>query len=318
MTLSPDTVKTRNRSLVIPVYRNEENIFDLVEALNLLHQSLEGLEVVFVIDGSPDRSGDYLMSLESSFEFSAQILFLSRNFGSFTAIRTGIEFARGEMIAVMAADLQEPPELILSMYQLLESDIADVVFGQRIQRDDPFVSKLLSNIFWWVYRKLIISSMPSGGIDIFACNHNVSQAILQISEPNSSLVAQLFWVGFRRRFVPYIRRARTKGKSSWNFSRKMRYMMDSIIGFSDLPILSVLWIGLFGCFSSLAFGTFVVTARFLNLVNVPGYTATVFMIAFSMSLQLFVQGVFGAYLWRTFENTKSRPLRILQHRIVID
>ena len=306
------------KSLIVPIYRNEENIEDLIEALNSLHQCIEDLEVVFVIDGSPDRSGEYILSLETSINFSSQLIYHSRNFGSFMAIRTGIEFARGELIAVMAADLQEPPELIKSMFKVLESDSADVVFGKRIQRHDSLIGDSFSFVFWWFYRKFVINSMPPGGVDIFACNLKVSDAILEISEPNSSLVAQLFWVGFRRTFIKYNRRPRTKGTSAWKFNKKVRYMMDSIFTFSDLPIILVLWMGLLGCVIALSFGAFVGIARVFNLVDVPGYAGIVLIITFCFSVLLFVQGVFGVYIWRTFENTKSRPLRIIQQRVVLD
>ena len=317
MSALPKTL-TIKKSLIVPVFCNEDNIEDLVEALNCLHQDCEGLEVVFVIDGSPDRSGEFILSRRGSMHFCSQIVYHSRNFGSFTAIRTGMEFARGELIAVMAADLQEPPELIKSMFKILESDSADIVFGNRIKRHDSLISDFFSSVFWWVYRKLVINAIPPGGVDIFACNLRVSQAILEISEPNSSLVVQLFWVGFRRSFVKYDRRPREKGKSSWSFNKKIQYMMDSIFSFSDLPILFILWIGFAGCVTSLSFGLFVGIARLLKFVDVPGYAGMVLLMTFGFSTVLLVQGVFGIYIWRTFENTKSRPLRIVRRRIFLD
>ncbi|WP_246333469.1 glycosyltransferase family 2 protein [Aureimonas mangrovi] len=299
------------RSLVIPVYRNEENIDDLVEALNALDRDVGGMEVVFVVDGSPDRSGELLLAARDDMAFSAKIAFHSRNFGSFTAIRTGMELAGGQVVAVMAADLQEPPELIREFFAMLERDEADVVFGQRAGRHDSPLRDALSNGFWWLYRKLVIKDVPKGGVDIFACNRQAADAVLQFEEPNSSLIAQLFWIGFRRRFVPYERRERLKGTSAWNFSRRMRYMMDSIFSFSDLPILFVLWFGVFGCLLSLAVGLVIAFARIFGFVTEPGYAALAVLMTFSASALLAVQGILGSYLWRTFENTKRRPLRII-------
>lgn len=314
MTADVNAMITIKRSLVIPVFRNEENIYDLLNELNRLHHRLRELEVVFVVDGSPDQSGDILLDNKNIMNFSAQIVFHSRNFGSFIAIRTGLEFSRGDFIAVMAADLQEPLDLIQKMFNILETDSADVVFGQRTARRDSLISVALSNSYWWLYRVLVNNSIPPGGVDIFACNRRVSEAVLEISEPNSSLIAQLFWVGFRQKFVLYERRPRIKGVSSWSLTRRVRYMMDSILSFSDLPILLVMWVGFFGCLLSAAFGVFVVALRLLNLVPVPGYAAIALLVTFGLSVQLLVQGVMGAYLWRTFENTKRRPLRIVQSR----
>jgi glycosyltransferase involved in cell wall biosynthesis len=303
---------SRNLSLIIPVYRNEGNIPSLVVALEQINHALnKRLEVIFVIDGSPDRSGERLLELRPQFTFASQVAFHSRNFGSFTAIRTGLELATGEHFAVMAADLQEPPELILRFFEALEANRADVVFGQRTGRHDAFLRDAVSNMFWWLYRRLVIQDVPKGGVDIFACNHQAREVLLSIREPNSSLIAQLFWIGFRREFIPYQRQKREVGESAWKFSSRMRYMMDSIFSFSDLPILLVLWVGVLGCLGSFGFGIVVAVARVLGAIEEPGYTTLVLLIIFFGSLTLMVQGVVGSYLWRTFENTKQRPLRII-------
>jgi len=299
-------------SLVIPVYGNEENIADLVPAMEGLNDTLGGrLEVVFVIDGSPDRSGELLLAARPGFGFRSRILFHSRNFGSFIAIRTGLEAATGPYFAVMAADLQEPPELVAQFFEVLEADEADIVFGTRKSRNDSAVRDLLSRSFWSVYRRMVMRDVPRGGVDVFACNRAVRDTVLSIEEPNSSLVAQLFWIGYRRAFVPYDRQQRVAGKSGWSLARRFRYLMDSILSFSDLPILAVLWIGIFGCLVSLAFAFYVVVARLMNVIQEPGYTSIILLVAFFGSINMLVQGIIGCYLWRTFENSKNRPLSIV-------
>lgn len=303
------------RSLVIPVYGNEENISDLITALAALDHRVGGMEVIFVVDGSPDRSGELLIAGRDQMPFVSRIVFHSRNFGSFTAIRTGMELARGDVIAVMAADLQEPPALIEDFFRILEADESDIVFGQRSGRSDALLRDALSNAFWWLYRKLVIKDVPKGGVDIFACNRAAADAVLSISEPNSSLIAQLFWIGFRRKFVPYERQKRLKGTSAWNFMRRLRYMMDSIFSFSDLPIILVLWLGVIGCLGSVALGLAIAVLRLFGLISEPGYASLVVLITFTASAMLVSQGIIGSYLWRTFENTKRRPLRIVS-RIV--
>lgn len=299
-------------SLIVPVYGNQDNIPSLVAAIEDLNERLNGrLEAVFVVDGSPDLSAQRLLEARAGFGFAHKIALHSRNFGSFTAIRTGLELATGEHFAAMAADLQEPPELILRFFEILESGESDVVFGQRTGRSDSLVRDALSASFWWLYRKLVIAEIPRGGVDIFACNRAARDVLLTIREPNSSLIAQLFWIGFRRSFVPYERRKREIGKSSWGLARRLRYMMDSIFSFSDLPIIILLWFGVLGCVMSLAFGLIVVIARLFGLIQEPGYATIVLLLTFFGSASLAVQGVLGSYLWRTFENTKQRPLRIV-------
>ncbi len=299
------------KSLVIPIYKNEENLTDLLSSLkNLSRSQGSGFEVVFVVDGSPDGSLDRLHAELPSLPFPTQLIAHSRNFGSFLAIRTGMEHARGEYVAVMAADLQEPPELVETFFETLESDAADVVFGQREKRDDPFLQKLLANCFWNVYARLI-PDIPKGGVDIFACNRKVKEAVLAIEEPNSSLIAQLLWVGYRRSFVPYRRLERKHGKSAWGFKRRVRYMLDSIFSYSDYPILFVLWLGLFGLAASFLIGVVTLVARLYGLIEVPGYTTLLLVGLFFGSALLTTQGIIGCYLWRTLENSKKRPLSLV-------
>ena len=301
-------------SLVIPVYKNEENIAELTEALITLCERLgSGLEIIFVIDGSPDNSGSLLIEARKRIPCRSKIVFHSRNFGAFGAIRTGLEFGDGDYFAAMAADLQEPPELITAFFDRLSKNELDIVFGQRTGRDDPLLRTFASNFFWWLYRRLVLPDVPKGGVDLFGCSRRVRDEVLQISEPNSSLIAQLFWVGFRRSFVPYARRQRAHGKSAWNTSRRVRYMMDSIFSFSDAPIQFVLFLGLFGCSLSIALGVITFVARLFGFIEQPGYATLVLVGLFFGSAILVAQGIVGSYLWRTFENTKKRPLRIISH-----
>ncbi|HET6618616.1 MAG TPA: glycosyltransferase family 2 protein [Dongiaceae bacterium] len=307
------------RTLIIPVYRNAETVPRLLKALESINGSLNGeLEVIFVVDGSPDDSGKLLLEAAPNCSFPSKVAFHSRNFGSFTAIRTGMELADGEHMAVMAADLQEPPELIVEFFRVLGQGDADVVFARREGRGDPLVSRLLSATFWSAYRRFVLPDMPPGGIDVFACCRNVRDAVLEIEEPNSSLIAQLFWVGFRRAFVPYARRPRLEGKSAWAVSRRFRYMMDSIFSFSDLPIMVVLWLGVLGCTVSILLGAVTLAARLGGYIEEAGYTSIILLIVFLGSLMLVVQGILGCYLWRATENSKRRPLRIISRVVKLE
>lgn len=298
--------------LIVPLYRSAENIPDLVDVLTKLSEQLDGkMEVVAVDDGSPDGAGGLLLSCDC--RFPLKVVFHSRNFGSFSAIRTGLENCSAPYVAVLAADLQEPPDLVLDFYRALAADEADVVFGRRTGRSDPLLTRMSSALFWMIYRRFVLPDIPPGGVDIFGANRKVVDAVLSIQEPNSSLVAQLFWVGFRRKFFPYLRRPRQRGKSAWNFSRRFRYMMDSIFSYSDAPIMVVLWLGLVGIFFSLMFAATTVTARLLGYIEEPGYTSLVLLVVLFGSLSLFVQGLLGSYLWRALENSKHRPLRIVSH-----
>lgn len=300
------------QSIVIPVYKNEANIPALLPALEKLIDSFDAAtEVVFVVDGSPDRSHELLRARLPSFPYPTQLILHSRNFGSFQAVRTGMAAARGDYMAAVAADLQEPVELVARFFGILAADEADVAFGVREQRADPWASRMFSAVFWGLYRRFVNRDMPSGGVDCFGCNRAVSEALLSVQESNSSLVAQLFWLGFRRKFVGYVRQKREAGKSAWTFGRRVRYMLDSIISFTDLPIMVIIWVGFLTFCGAAVYTAFLLRAWLAHQVPVPGYTATILAVILLGSLILFTQGLIGLYVWRAFENTKRRPLSLV-------
>jgi glycosyltransferase involved in cell wall biosynthesis len=301
-------------SLVIPVYRNEENIPFLLETLKALaaHQSLAGqLELVFVVDGSPDKSYQILRDALPTLPVPSQLLLLSKNFGAFAAIRAGLSAATGSFFAVMAADLQEPPELPQQMYEQLLTNEYDVVIGVRHARADPFWTRLPSQLFWGFYRRFVVPEIPPGGVDIFACNKDFRDQLLQLNEQHSSLVAQIFWLGYRRKFISYTRQMRQQGRSAWTLRKKINYLMDSIFSFTDLPIRLLMRIG--ACITILSglFGIIIGILKLLGWIQVPGYAATVMLVVFFGAINLFALGIVGSYAWRVYENTKSRPLHIV-------
>lgn len=298
-------------SLVIPVYRNEESLPDLVIALREMDRALSmQLEVVLVVDGSPDRSYQVLRELLPASGLEARLVALSRNFGSFAAIREGLAQSRGEFFAVMAADLQEPPELVLDFFNRLESGNIDVVFGLRESRDDPFLSRVMAGLFWWIYRRFVQRDVPAGGVDVFAVDRAFRDRVIGFQEANGSLLGLLFWMGGRREFVGYHRRERKHGKSAWTFTKKFTYLLDSVFAFTDAPIRMLLASGFLGLGLALLVGVAVLAGKLLGLVQVPGYAATMLSVLFFGGLNALGLGLVGNYAWRAYENTKQRPLSI--------
>ncbi len=300
-------------SLIIPVYKNEDSLPDLLEQLQGLHRELEDtLEVVFVVDGSPDNSYAILQERLPTTGLRATLVSLTRNFGSFAAVRMGLQHASGEFFAVMAADLQEPPELVLQMHSRLRAGDVDVVIAERMARDDPLLSRWQSQIFWALYRRYVVPDMPEGGVDVFACNRPFRDALLGLEERRSSLIAQIFWLGFRRASVPYVRQARRYGKSAWTWRKKVSYLADSVFAFSGLPLHLLLQTGFYGIVMTLVLGGATLFGRLMELFAVPGYTMTLLVVLFFGSLNLFSLGIVGTYTWRAYENTKQRPQAIAQ------
>lgn len=299
-------------SLIIPVYRNEAFLPEVLEAVkDIARQMQDALEVVFVIDGSPDNSEAWLANNLPAFPVPSQLVAHSRNFGSFTAVRTGLAAARGEFIAVMAADLQEPPSLMVDFFRALEGG-HDVAVGTRSLRDDP--GQWSAKLFWRAYRALVQPQIPASGVDVFAVSRRARNALLDMGEAHTSLIAQLFWIGFSRIEVPYERRARKHGTSGWTFFGKLKYLLDSVFAFTGIPITLLMVLGFAGTLIFLLFGLLLVALRAFGVVEVPGYTALMVAILFSASSILLGLGIVGNYVWRTYENTKRRPLGIVRSR----
>jgi glycosyltransferase involved in cell wall biosynthesis len=295
-------------SLIIPVYRNAESIPDLLDAVQELHRALDGnMEVVFVVDGSPDNSYALLHERLPATQLKAALVLLTRNFGAFAAVRMGLSLAQGDTFAVMAADLQEPPELVLKMHGVLMQGNADVVVAERAMRGDPLMQRWQAQAFWWFYRRYVVPEMPLGGVDIFACNRPFRDALLELAESRSSLIAQIFWLGFRRASVPYVRLPRRYGESAWTWHKKWAYLTDSVFAFTDLPVRLLTRAGAGGMLIALVLAAIVLVARMAGEIGVPGYAMTMIAILFFGALNLLSLGIVGTYAWRAYENTKQRP-----------
>jgi glycosyltransferase involved in cell wall biosynthesis len=300
-------------SLVIPVYKNEANLERLLSELVRLGQQVPGdFEVVFVVDGSPDRCLEILRDRLPALPLRTQLLSLSRNFGSFAAIAAGLERARGVCIAVMAADLQEPPGLALKMFDAMDSGRADVVFGVRGGRSDPWASELTSTLFWFFYRTFVIKDMPPGGVDVFGCTREVRDQLLRLQGIGTNLVALLFWLGYRREFIVYQRQQRLEGKSAWTFRKKLRYSVDSIFNFTDLPIRLLLYAGGLALLLAVAGSALVIFAKLRGDIAVPGYTPIVLAVLFFGALTSIGFGIVGQYLWLGLQIGRRRPNYIVR------
>lgn len=315
MSSAPASNSGPDFSIVVPVYANEANIPGLLERLSDLHVRIPGgIRAVLVVDGSPDRSAELLTAGLPNMPFESRLLLLSRNFGSFAAIRAGLAETDTSMIAVMSADLQEPAELYRQFFDAFARDRADVLLGTRTDRSDPWAGRMAARLFWGAYRRLVQPELPIGGVDVFACNRAFRDHLLRLHEANSSLVGQLLWLGFRRAEIPYARQPRQFGRSAWTLTRKLRYLSDSVYSFSDLPIRTLLITGGGGLLLCALFAAVVLVARLSGVIEVPGYAATVLIVLFFAGINLLGLGIIGAYVWRAYENTKSRPLSVVMVR----
>ncbi|HEV7937385.1 MAG TPA: glycosyltransferase [Solirubrobacteraceae bacterium] len=302
-------------SLVVPVYKNASSIAALVATVDEIAAQAEGeLEAIFVLDGSPDDSRERLVDALGCCQTQARIVEHSRNFGSFAAIRTGMNLAYGRYIAVMAADLQEPPDLIVEFLRRLATEEVDVLAGERASRADRGGG--VSKLYWGLYRHFIMSDIPPGGVDVFACTASVRDVVCSLEDVHTSLVSQLFWVGFRRELVAYDRLPRP-GRSGWTLRRKFRYLSDSVFAFTELPVRLLWVVGVLGMTLGIFGGLVVLVARLIGTITVPGYAATVLILLFFLGLNSLGLGILGSYVWRAYESVKGRPGAIVRQVVEI-
>ena len=304
-------------SVIIPVYRNAESLALLVSEFARLNDLIQrrfglALEVIFVVDASPDNSYAILEDLLPKAPFRSQLILHARNFGQFNAVRTGLKAARGEFYGTIAADLQEPPEILVSFLEILLAGANDIVVGVRETRADPTGARVASELFWWGYRRFVFREIPAGGVDVFGCNRKVRDELLKLEEAHSSLLGQIYWLGFRKAEVGYSRRARPHGQSAWTLRKKFAYLTDSIFSFTELPIIGLTLAGLLGMILAVALGLVTVALRLIAPFPVPGYAALMVVIVFFAALNMLGLGLIGAYTWRAYENTKRRPLAVVQ------
>jgi glycosyltransferase involved in cell wall biosynthesis len=301
-------------SIVIPVYRNEANIAALLQEMErIASASPVGIELVLVVDGSPDRSYEILRRSLPGRGFSSVLVSLSRNFGAFNAVRCGLEVARGHYFVALAADLQEPPDLALTFLGVLRGGNAEVVFGTPSTRDDPWVDTLASRVFWWGYSRLVLPDAPPAGVYSFGCTRIVRDRLIELREPTTNLAALLFWLGFRRAFVSYERAPRKGGRSAWTLGRKLRYGLDSLFSFTDLPVRLLLVLGVVGTVTAVVAATLLLAASLAGRIEVPGYAPTMLAVTFFGSITSLGLGILGQYAWLILQTTRARPSYLIEH-----
>ena len=295
-------------SIVVPVFKNEESIDRLLNRVTSLASSLVGdVEAIFVVDGSPDSSLSLLQTSLPNTTFDSKIILLSRNFGAFSAIRAGLREADGTATVVMAADLQEPISLIEELLGLVVKDGVDVAVGVRQARKDSFVSRFLSSSFWRFFNRLTTLEMPKGGVDIFALSRDARQKINEFEESSTSLVGLIYWIGFKRQEVFYLREKRAEGVSSWSLRKRINYAKDSITAFSEIPLSIFLWSGVIGALVSLLLVVVLIVRLFMNQNDDISRQLVSIGLLFVVSYLMSGLGLLGTYLWRVSDNVRKRP-----------
>jgi dolichol-phosphate mannosyltransferase len=304
-------------SIVVPVYHNATSLPDLLGAFHNLaaRNAACAFEFVFVDDGSRDDSYAVLSRLAGE-DARVRVVKLSRNFGSNAALLAGLAHARGDAVACIAADLQDPPELIHEMLALWRQG-RKVVLAARQERDDSPLSNFIADTFYALFRRFAIPAMPKRGFDFFLIDRQVCDLINGVQESNAYLMGLILWMGFDPAVVNYRRRARLArhGVSMWTLTKKIKYFIDSFVAFSYVPVraCSLLGVGLslFGVIYALA----VIAMRWFFDIQAEGWASLMVVILVVSGVQLLMTGVLGEYMWRNLDETRRRPRFIVEHVI---
>ena len=298
----------RRLSIIMPVYHEEETLPETIPTLIQLQDRLADtdLDLVFVEDGSTDDSFRVLKSFQEKWLQTITIVRLSRNFGSLNAILAGLQVAEGDCVAMVMADLQDPPELLIEMVEHWRKG-AKTVLAVREGREDRLGDRIFAAIYYWLVRRFALKSFPVGGFDLWLLDRQVVEDIKQIREKNTSLSSLVVWLGYRPVQIPYVRRQRTKGKSGWTTARKIKLVIDSFVGFSYFPVRFVSVTGLIFAGISFLYAAFEIVCRLWFGTPVPGFASIVILITFTSGLQMIMLGTLGEYLWRTLDAARNRP-----------
>jgi polyisoprenyl-phosphate glycosyltransferase len=303
-------------SVVIPVHNERNNLARCYEETVSVLQALPEYdwEFVFVDDGSRDGSFEILEQLRAR-DNRVFALRFPRNFGSHVAIAAGIDYCHGDAAIIMAADLQDPPELIPSFVSHWR-DGYDVVWGARSGRDDGVIRSALMRAFYSMVRRYALPTYPENGTGSFCLiSAPVIDAFRQCTEHNRLTFGLIAWAGFRETQVPYHRPRRLVGKSSWTASQMVKAAIDTFVSFSFLPIRAISYFGLFVSFVSFLAGIYVLLNKIFYGTRVAGWTSVMLAVLVIGGVQLVMLGVLGEYLWRILDESRRRPLYIVERNL---
>jgi len=299
-------------SIVVPVYFNEANLPETIPALLRLQDSLPStkLELVFVDDGSKDRSSSVLQEWQSRHPDKIAVVRLTRNFGSMAAIQAGLTAATGDCVGVISADLQDPPELFLTMIEHWRNGVK-VALATRKTRDEGVFIKLFAALFYKLMNTLALSGYPRGGFDFCLIDRQVVGDLIRMEEKNTNIMALIFWLGYKPEIIPYSRKKREGGVSRWTFMKRVKLFIDSFVSFSYAPIRFITTAGILIAACSLLYTAFILYYKLRFDHPVQGYTTLAMMLAFSFGAQMMALGIIGEYLWRTLDGSRRRPQYVI-------
>ena len=297
-------------SLVVPCYNEAENVAAFQEAVI---SAFEGCgydyEIVFVDDGSRDATLHNLKKLYRAQKCPVKVISFSRNFGKEAGLYAGLQHAVGEYISLIDADLQQRPEIVRDMVQILDEEPEyDVVAAYQDRRGEGKVLSFFKRSFYSVINMLSNVTLQPDASDFRTFRRSVRDSILELAEYHRFSKGIFAWVGYETKFIPYTACERAAGTTKWNFWKLLNYAIEGIIGYSTAPLRLATCLGGVSGVAAVLYLIWVILEKLIWGIDVPGYATIIVLILFFGCVQLFCIGIIGEYVGRTFEQTKNRPI----------
>jgi dolichol-phosphate mannosyltransferase len=299
-------------SVVVPVYYNEASLPELSDALRGVEAQLQAmglaLELVFVEDGSGDRSLERLLEIKQR-RPGTKVVKLTRNFGAVQASKTGFGFVTGDCFLILAADLQDPPELIVEAARRWRAGAKYVLCARR-DRHDSVASRFFAGLYYRLVRWVVVPGYPTGGYDLALMDKQLLP-YMRDSAKNINTPLFAYWLGFAPEIIEYTRQPRRHGRSRWSVARRITFLLDSLLGFSIVPIRAISAVGALTAGAGAVYGLVVATNALLGNRPVAGFPTLVALLTFLLGLVLVTLGIIGEYVWRIFDQVSHKPETVI-------
>ena len=298
-------------SIVVPLYNEEKNIRLMHDRLvSSILKITSNFEIIYVNDGSNDNSFLELLKLSNEDERVKYINF-SRNFGHQIAVTAGLDYSKGAAVVIIDGDLQDPPEVIPEMYALYKEGF-EVVYGQRlIRKGESFLKKITAKYFYRILKKITNINIPVDTGDFRLIDRKIVNDLKNMPEQNKFLRGQIAWLGYRQTSVFFERDERKFGETGYPFSKMLKFALDGITGFSDVPLQFVTKTGIFISFISFLVILYAIFSHFILERTITGWTSLIISSMFIGGVQLISVGIIGEYISRINKNVQNRPLYIV-------
>ncbi|MCR8969763.1 glycosyltransferase family 2 protein [Facklamia sp. 7083-14-GEN3] len=302
-------------TVVVPCYNEEKTIQPFIEAILKVQKDLKEVEIelLLVDDGSTDRTLNVIKKLVQHYPDSIEYLSFSRNFGKEAGLYAGLKNAKGEYVAIMDVDLQDPPMMLVDMYRMIQDPNVDVVATRRTSREgEPAVRSFFASLFYKLNNLISRVELAEGTRDYRLMKAQVVDAVVSLSEYNRFSKGIFSWIGFKVKYLEYPNIKRVAGQSSWSFRSLFDYAIDGLISFSDLPLTIASYLGFFSIALALVWGIYMIIAGIFYQASISSMNLLALLILFMGGFQFMCMGIIGKYLGKIFTEDKRRPIYLVR------